>query len=278
MKKKNKRDFSLKQITDYYNQYNERERLSIPLGQVEYLRTCGIILRYLPGPPLQIVDIGGAAGRYACWLAALGYEVHLVDPVFRHIEQAGAASQKQSKNPVRSCTLGDARHLAFPDSLADAVLFMGPMYHLTEYPDRMLALKEALRILKRGGWLFAVGISRFASSIDGFMEGYFMDPVFMRIMIQDLSDGQHRNPTDNPDYFTSTFFHHPSELQREVIDAGFQFEALMAIEGIGYMVKDLEKNWEKNKKSILEIIQKTEREPSLIGASPHIMCVARKRE
>jgi len=35
-----------------------------------------------------VVDVGGAAGVYAFPLAKQGYEVHLIDPVELHLEQA----------------------------------------------------------------------------------------------------------------------------------------------------------------------------------------------
>jgi hypothetical protein len=75
-----------------------------------------------------------------------------------------------------------------------------------------------------------------------------------------------------------TFFHHPDELKAEVSSAGFEIMGLFAVEGIIYMMKDFEKNWktEVNREFLLDVISKIEREPSLIGASPHVICVAAK--
>jgi ubiquinone/menaquinone biosynthesis C-methylase UbiE len=271
-------DNTLHNVISYYNQYDEQNRLAAVLGQVEYTRSQNIIRRYLKQPPAVVLDIGGAAGRYACWLAKERFEVHLVDPVPLHIQQAQETSASQPKSPLASCRLGDARELAFDDELADAVLLMGPLYHLVEAQDRHRALMEAHRVLKVGGYLFAAGISRFASTIDGLMEGMYIDPAFQAIMRGDLEDGQHRNPTQNPAYFTDTFFHHPEELKTEVTEAGFEVQALVAVEGISYMMKDLDQNWaiESRREFLLEIIGKTEQEPSLIGASFHLMCVATK--
>ncbi|MBN1878338.1 MAG: class I SAM-dependent methyltransferase [Anaerolineae bacterium] len=265
-------------VVTYYNQYNEQTRLSNHWGQVEFLRTQTIIKHYLKHPPAVILDVGGAAGRYACWLAQAGYEVHLIDPVPLHVQQAQTASEAQPGTPIASCSVGDARLLTFDTSVADAVLLLGPLYHLVAAQDRAQALSEAYRVLKRGGYVFAAGISRFASTIDGLDTGHFLDPTFQKIMQGDLKNGQHRNPTDNPAYFTDTFFHHPDELRAEVAGAGFEIAGLLAIEGISYMMKDFDKNWEveSHRKLMLEIIGSIEREPSLLGASPHIMCVGTK--
>ncbi|MBN1581431.1 MAG: class I SAM-dependent methyltransferase [Anaerolineae bacterium] len=271
-------DESTRHVLDYYDAYDEQARLSHAWGQIEYLRTQNIILRHLKPPPAVVLDVGGAAGRYACWLAREGYQVHLVDPVPLHIQQAQAASGAQPEAPIASYRLGDARDLAFDAAFADAVLLMGPLYHLVQARDRHQALQEAYRVLKRGGIVFAVGISRFASTIDGLASGYFLDPPFRQIMRRDLQDGQHRNPTGNPAYFTDTFFHHPQELRDEVTAAGFEMPALLAVEGISYMMQDFDHNWavDNHREFLLELVAKTEQEPSLIGASPHLMCVAIK--
>jgi len=271
-------DDVLNKVVDYYSAYDEQGRLAGTWGQVEYVRTQRIIRRYLTAPPAVVVDVGGAAGRYACWLAREGYHVHLLDPVPLHIEQALTASAAQPETPVASCRLGDARQVPFDDGSADGLLLMGPLYHLVASGDRIQALSEAFRVLRTGGVLFAVGISRFASTIDGLTSGFYLDPTFRQLMQRDLTDGQHRNPTGNPAYFTDAFFHHPDQLRAEVVGAGFIAEGLLAVEGISYMMKDLHERWleEGYREFVLDIIRRTESEPTLIGASPHLMCVGVK--
>lgn len=268
------------EVIKYYNNFDEQSRLSNNWGQIEFLRTQTIIARYLDKAPLVILDVGGAAGRYSCWLAEEGHEVHLIDPVPLHIEQAQAASDAQPLAPLASCTLGDARQLEFDNETADIVLLLGPLYHLIDSQDRHRSLSEAYRVLKKGGHVFSVGISRFSSTIDGLASGYFLDPEFRKIMQGDLETGQHRNPTRHPAYFMDTFFHHPEELKAEVTNSGFEVEGLFAVEGISYMMKDFNKNWliEDNREFLLEIIGKIEQEESLIGASPHIICVGVKTQ
>jgi ubiquinone/menaquinone biosynthesis C-methylase UbiE len=269
---------STEKLLKYYSLYNEQARLASTLGQIEFARTQRIISRYLTDPPASVLDVGGAAGRYSCWLAKLGYEVHLIDPVPWHVEQARQASAAQPEMPIASCALGDARQLEFNDEMADAVLLLGPLYHLVEQSDRKRALSEAYRVLKPGGYLFAAAISRFASTIDGLMSGYYLDPIFQRIMLADLATGQHRNPTDNPAYFMDTFFHHPDELKAEVSGVGFEIKGLFAVEGIIYMLKDFESAWSAgtHRDFLLEMIGSLEQEPGLMAASPHMMCVGAK--
>mgnify|MGYP003694160235 CR=1 FL=1 len=151
----------------YYNRGIEAGRLFRSHGLIEFARTQEIILRHLPSPPCTVLDVGGGPGAYACWLASLGHRVILVDAVPLHVEQARAASARQPHAPVSDCRQGDARHLDAADATARAVLLLGPLYHLTERPDRLRALREARRVLEPGGLLFAAAVSRYASLLSG---------------------------------------------------------------------------------------------------------------
>src|SRR5262245_48756176 len=75
----------------FYAAGGDQARLTIGPSQIERARTEELLLLHLPPPPARILDVGGAAGAYACWLALRGYEVTLVDPVPLHIEQAAHA-------------------------------------------------------------------------------------------------------------------------------------------------------------------------------------------
>ncbi|MFC2165702.1 class I SAM-dependent methyltransferase [Acidobacteriota bacterium] len=278
MEKKDKRK-SEAELIDYYDRFNEKNRLFEGVGKLELARTKDIVTRYLRPPPAVVYDIGGATGVYSLWLAREGYAVHLVDPVPAHIEQALQASEGQSHYPIASCRVGDARSLNFPDDSADAMLFFGPMYHLHELPQRRLALREAVRVVRPGGIIFVAAISRFASILDGLVHFFLDDPAFQKIVKQDLGDGQHRNPTGNPLYFTDTFFHHPDELRAEIESVGLHCEILLPVEGIGGLLRNFEDHWghEERQARLMEALRWIETEPSLLGVSQHILAVAKKR-
>ena len=151
---------------------------------------------------------------------------------------------------------------------ADGCVAVGPLYHLTERADRLEALREAHRVLRSGGRVFAAAISRFASLMDGLSRDLVADPRFVEIVRQDLKDGQHRNPTDNPQYFTTTFFHHPEELRQEIEDAGFTFEKTVAVEGPVWVMGNFSKHWDDPAKRalLLEFLRTVEEEKSAAGS------------
>lgn len=265
-------------IVNFYSNADEDSRLRTGWFKLEQARTQELILRHLPPAPATIIDAGGGPGVYACWLAKLGYQVHLVDPVPKHVEQARGASDQQPQHPLASTEVGDARHLGHPDAWANAVLLLGPLYHLVEKEDRLGCLREAHRVLKPGGSVCAAGISHFASLLDSLTHGFFDDPVFAPILECDLEDGQHRNPTGNPLYFTDAYFHRPGELSRELLAAGFQVVEIVAIEGPGWLAKDFDRLWNDpaQRERLLSVVRKVEKEPSILGATAHIMAIGRK--
>jgi ubiquinone/menaquinone biosynthesis C-methylase UbiE len=271
-----------REILKHYEGVQEQVRLGTQFGQLEFYRTKEIIARHLPKRRTVILDIGGGPGRYALWLTKLGHTVHLVDPVPVHVEQARAASDskrgKRVSKRLASATVGDARDLEFADASADSVLLLGPLYHLVKRRDRVRALSEAYRTLKPAGSLFAAAISRFASSFDGLLRNFVKDARFFRIGQRDLKDGQHRNPGDDPRYFTTAFFHHPDELRVEMKEAGFEASQLYALEGPGWLLANFGQYWSdpKLRARLLTIIQSVETEPTLMGQSAHILAMARK--
>src|SRR4030095_14353656 len=153
------------EIRRFYEQAPEAERLQTGPFQLEFERTKRLLSAKLPAPPATVLDVGGGPGPYALWLAELGYEVHLVDPVSHLVTQAQRRSAGAAK-PIASCSVGDARELKWDDSSVDAVLELGPLYHLIDEKDRLQALKESFRVLKSGAKVFVAGISRFASALD----------------------------------------------------------------------------------------------------------------
>jgi len=260
-------------LRHYTDRYDEAGRLQRDLGPIEEARTREILSRYLPDAPARILDVGGGPGAHAGWLAGLGYEVHLVDLVPIHVEQARAVAG------IASAEVGDARSLRHPDGGFDAVLLLGPLYHLPERTDRITVVREASRVSRSGALVVAAAITRFASAIDGLGSGFIDDPQFRSIVGEDLATGRHSNPTGDPAYFTTAFFHRPDELASEMSAGGLGDVAVLAVEGISWAAADVAARWaDPERRPVVEdLIRRLEREPSLLGASPHLLGVGRTR-
>jgi len=264
-------------IAAYYDLAPEESRLGQGTGQLEFARTRDLIRRLAPPAPGVVLDVGGGTGPYARWMAELGYEVHLLDPVHRLVEVARRESER-SAHPLASCRVGDARWIERPAESAGIVLLLGPLYHLPEAADRGRALAEAYRVLRPGGVLFAAAISRFASAFDGLARDLLGDPGFVRIVEEDLRSGRHRNPTERLDYFTTAYFHHPHELAREVAAAGFETEGPYGLEGPAWLLQDFDRRWADagRREALLRVVRALEREPTVLGVSAHLLAVGRR--
>jgi SAM-dependent methyltransferase len=259
-----------REIHAYYDLGGEASRLATGQGVLERLRTQDILGRVLPAPPARVLDVGGATGVYAGWLAGLGYQVELVDPVPSHVTTA-------AELPGVSARLGEARQLDTPAGSADAVLLLGPLYHLVDRNDRLAALAEAARVVRPGGVVIAAAISRYAPLHDGLVSGRLDDPRFVGIVRSGLSGGVHRNPDQVPGYFTTAYMHKPEELAEEVRAAGLGEPRMFGVEGLGgwlSRVLDADLAVPDRRDLVLDLLREVESEPALIGASAHVLAVA----
>lgn len=265
------------EVSEYYDSFPEEVRLLSGRSLLEFERTKELLSRVLPPAPARVVDVGGAAGVYSAWLAEQGYEVHLVDAAPRLVDEARRRNATLAQ-PIASLLVADARALPQVDGSADAVLVMGPLYHLVTNADRDAALKEALRVLAPGGCVVAAAISRYASTLDGLARKLTLDPRFVQIRNQDLVDGQHRNPTERIDYFTTSYFHRPEDLREEMGAAGFVDVKVLGVEGPGCMLADFDARWEDAvlKDDLLDVARRLEAELSIIGASAHLLGIGTK--
>jgi len=265
-------------VLRHYEGGVEAGRLEHGPGQVERDRAREIVLRYAPPPPAVIMDIGGGPGAHAVWLVEQGYTVHLVDATPLHVEQARTALGRAAASTRWSAVLGDARTLDAKAESADVVLLFGPLYHLTERADRVRALGEACRVVRKGGVVLAAAISRFASALDGMARHLIDDADFLAIVADDLAHGQHRNPKGVPDYFATAYFHRPEELSGELTDAGLRPEIVVGLEGPTWLLPDIGERWadEARRATLSGLLRQIEHEPALLGMSAHLVAVGRK--
>jgi len=259
-------------IESFYESRSEGARLGAGIGRLEAVRTLELLTRHLPPPPAVVYDVGGATGYYARWLTECQYAVHLLDIVPAHVDAARAGQPALS-----SAEVGDARDLPWSDESADAVLFMGPLYHLTRREDRIRALREARRVLRPGGMLFGVIIPRWASTLVGMVRGWVYDDAYMSMVRQEISSGQHIPPA-GWSLFMEGFFHNIQDAVAEMREAGLDVRHRAAIEGPAWLSQEFDTAWEDPGKRdrILELSRLAENDPEIVAGSPHVAFVAQR--
>jgi SAM-dependent methyltransferase len=264
------------EVIRHYESRDEGSRLDRGFGVIERLRTQELVDRHLPAGSARILDVGGAIGVYAIWLADRGHDVVLVDIVPSHVDKAAALQPQRGSITAH---VGDARQLPVNSESFDAALVLGPLYHLPDRSDRIGALREARRAMRPGGLVFVAAISRFASLSDGLCRHRIFDDPFAEMVATDLATGQHRNDGQIPDSFTTAFFHHPDELRDEVAEAELDLIELVGLEGLSASVPDLAEHVldESKLERLLWAARQIEHEPTTLGVSAHLLAVCRRR-
>ena len=262
-------------VTYYTDSYQEDRRLTDGFGLLERTRTQALITRCLPPAPAEVLDVGGAAGVYAFFMAGLGYNVQLIDIVPKHIEQAQATATGEGVPQLVGMQVGDARALNIADQSVDAVIMHGPLYHLIQGEERIQALEEAWRVLRPGGVLLAFAITRTSGAMYGISKGLIYDTAYRAMIAREVETGRRTNVPEGIHTLPNAYFHRPEELCDEIQQAGFSCEALLGVTGPVWLVPDLDAAWQVSEKrqSILEVAQILETEPCL---SPTTFALGRK--
>ena len=266
-------------MLEHYDRGEEADRLvTSSAGQLEFERTQEIVLRRLPPPPATIADIGGGPGRYALWLAGLGYRVVHRDVVPMHVEQLlAAASAKPEAGSAVESAVGDARSLDLADASVDAVLLLGPLYHLTRRADRVQALREACRVVRPGGPVFAAAISRWAVRYDGVLRLRLYEQF--PAVLEEIGPLERTGvfPPLWPGSFTA-YTHRPGQLRSEFGLGGLVDTDVVSVECGAFMLPDLKERMADPvaRQVIMETARALERVPELMGLGSHLLATGQR--
>lgn len=273
---KNKQLIS-RNIEAFYNMASEETRLEKGMGIFEFERIKSLIERYIPLTPSKVLDIGGGTGKYSEWLAKKGHQVHLIEPVPKHLRIAKNRANKL-KNKF-SVQFGESRELEFQSNFADLIILHGPLYHLQKKEDRDLAIKEAKRVLKNDGIILGFAINYTASTLAGLLNGLIHKNTFFKMCKEELTTGTHLPPSDYPWLLAEGYYHKPELLKEEFTNQELVHLNTYAVEGMAWLDKDYFTNMlnKKRKQTLLELIEVTETDSYLLPFSPHMMIAVTKQ-
>lgn len=271
-----------------YNAGIERNRLKTGIGLIEFERTKEILLDKLPKPPAVIYDIGGAYGEYSWWLSSLGYEVHLFDLSETNIRMSVELADEYPNICLKSAEICDARSIPRPDKSADAILLMGPLYSITEYEERILAIKESCRLLKDDGILFSAALTPYSVLIPRiamYHEGdtkkrtELDDPAVLSIIERALIDGCWNNPERKiANGLGSSHLHTAKALKEELLCGGFITSTVHGVMGGAWLAPNLNELLEhkETKNVLMKTVRMLDTHEEIIGLSGHLLAVSRK--
>lgn len=271
-----------------YNAGIERNRLRSGIGLLEFERTKEILLDKLPEPPAVIYDIGGAYGEYSWWLASLGYEVHLFDLSETNISMSAELAEEYPNVSLKTAMVCDARSIPRPDKSADAILLMGPLYSITEYHERIHALKESFRLLKDNGILFSAALTPYSVLVsrisiyrrdDAKKSRELEDPAVLAIIERALGDGCYLNPERKiANGLGSSHLHTAKALREELSRGGFETASIHGVMGAAWLAPNLDEllGTEETKEVLMKTVRMLDTHEEIIGLSGHLLAVSKK--
>ena len=263
-------------VQDLYDSNPEHEWQRMDRHPMEFAVTLRALADHLSPPPARILDCGGGPGRYAIKLARRGYQVTLFDLSPANL---GLASAKAEEAGVQLAGIerGTATDLSrFADGSFDAVLLMGPLYHLLDQAERQQAVAEAYRVLRTGGLLVATFITRYAAHRWAAAFGPSLISEHRQRLDRVLATGQ-QPPHAAGDLTFVSYFAHPREPAPLFHQAGFQVETTLAVEGITSRIEDginelSDEAWER----WVDFNYHVASDPSLHSGADHLLVAGRK--
>lgn len=277
-----------KTVLSGYNAGIEKNRLRTGIGLIEFERTKEILLDELPKPPAVIYDIGGAYGEYSWWLSSLGYEVHLFDLSETNIKMSKELSDEYPSVHLKSAEVCDARSIPRPSKSAGAILLMGPLYSITEYDERILAVKESYRLLKDDGVLFSAALTPYSVLIPRITKYHadnakkkneLDDPAVIEMIERALSDGSWVNPERKiANGLGSSHLHTAKALKDELLCGGFTTSTVHGVMGGVWLAPNLDEllKDDKTRNVLMKTVRMIDTDEEIIGLSGHLLAVSKK--
>ncbi len=262
-------------VESFYNSSPETEWDRMDRHKMEFLTTLRAMREFIPAAS-TILDVGGGPGRYTIELAKDGHIVTLLDLSSGNVELAKKKAVELNA-PVAGFVCGNALDLSrFTDSSFDAVLLMGPLYHLTDPSDRDRAIREALRVLRSGGLLIASFITRYSVYID-LLKSYPQEIERQAAAYERLMESGVHIPAEQNPGFTDAFFIHPMDVEPLMAAHGLIKLRLAVAEGLVATVEPAVNSLPGEQfNAWVEVCYRLGVDPVTWGAGEHMLYVGRK--
>ncbi len=280
-------------VCAYYASFGEREwqRMEWAEGVVEFAVTTEMLTRHLPATG-RVLDIGGGPGRYAQWLAGRGYRVTLADlsPELLDIARAridgpdGRPADRPAagaaRGTVEAIVEADARDLSrWARASFDAVLSLGPMYHLPDAADRRRAIAELARVLRPGGTAFIAlmpWLSLILRTISVPDERrHLADPEFVAAL---RDRGEFRN--DVPGRFAGGYGVRTDEVAAFIEPFGFMTRTFVSTHGFATRIEkellEMRTSDPGAYDATMRLLLETAADPSILGTADHLLYVGER--
>src|SRR5215831_10620187 len=263
------------EIERYYDGGVDAEWTRLERRQVEFEMTRRHLDSLLPRG-CSVVDVGSGPGRYAIYLAERGHDVTLVDLSQRNLDRAASEA---SRRGLRLRTLHHLSAVHMPDlkdESSDAVLCLGPLYHITEDRQRREAISECLRVLKAGGVALFAFVSLYAHVVARIGNGRLeLRPGEMDEYEYILHNQTNRNLAVV--HFTHAWYTDPGQIAPLMEGMGFKTERIACLEPFGLArAEAVELLSPETRAQWFDYLYHVSTASSILGASQHLLYCGRK--
>ncbi len=268
---------------NYYDDLGEGEweRLEESFkNSLEFENTTDYLDQYLPESG-HILDAGGAAGRYAIWLAEQGYDVTLLDLSAEQVAIAKSRVAERDLEERVSVQQGDIRDLPFADDQFDATLCLGgPLSHVIADAERSTAVRELHRVTESGAPVF-VSVMGFVSVVQNLIKSAPHFEAGVQQLPEFIETGTYspelaeKYEGDNP-VFVECHFFRAEELRDLLKNHALAVEAVVGLEGpASNFETSLEEIDEDAQKNVAAVVRELREDPTIADLSNHILAVGR---
>ncbi|HWE62304.1 MAG TPA: class I SAM-dependent methyltransferase [Chloroflexota bacterium] len=264
-------------VRAYYDGRVEYEWHRLARYRVEFAVTLRA-LRDALAPASRVLDVGGGPGRYAVALAAADHRVTLLD-LSPHLLARARDHAVDRRVRLEAIVEGTATDLSrFDNGAFDAVLLLGPLYHLPAAEDRFRVLRESRRVLASDGVLLAAFVTRYAPLRD-------LARTNPQLLVKQakryeslLETGTMPDSADDDD-LPYGYYARWEEVGPLLEAAGFAPPRLLAVEGIvdhlGDRVTALHgAAWE----AWADLNYDLADDPGLLAATTHLLAISRRKQ
>src|SRR3972149_8984025 len=267
-----------RKVQKYYNRKasKEWERLETAWSRLEFEATKMLINKYFPKKG-SICDIGSGPGRYAIELIRSGYKVTLIDISKKSLELAKNKINKLGLKAEEYLCLNAINLDILKSNYYDAVLLLGPLYHITERADRIKVLRDTKRILKKNGVAIIAYINSWGvlkASLSEFPERLSRN----KYLEQFLEVASFEKGIEG---FTVAHFSLPEEAISEVGSVGFKGISYVGCEsfagGMSKAINEIKEKFPISYKNILKLIVETCECKQFRDTTEHLHIIAKNK-
>jgi len=217
-------------IAKYYDSNVETEWRRLNDHWLEFETTYFHIVNTIPKGS-KILDIGGGPGRYSFRLANEGYSVFLADLSEKNIEFARDYERESGIHLLGSEVMNATDLGSFKDNSFDAVLCLGPLYHLETDFLRSKCVKEIYRVTNHTGIIFTAFIAHYAPLYDFIKRDPYSIINSKDVIMQLYNTGWNLDKSSPGDFYIP-FFAKPEEIESIFDDVDIERMFIFGCEGI----------------------------------------------